>query len=113
MAQAFNNLIDDRSYNEDKLRLAARIFSDTHAGIIITNEKRIIVNVNKAFSKLTGYQPDEIIGNNPNILQSGRHAHRFYTNLWQSVNEKKYWLGEIWNRKKVVKSLPRSSLLTQ
>jgi diguanylate cyclase (GGDEF)-like protein/PAS domain S-box-containing protein len=100
MVQAFNNMIDNRSNNEEKLHLAARVFSDTHAGIIITNEKAIIVNVNKAFSKLTGYQPDEVIGKNPNILQSGRHDHRFYTKLWQSINEKKYWQGEIWDQKK-------------
>ena len=100
MARAFNSLIHDRSENEEQLRLAARVFSDTHEGIIITDDKGIIIDVNPTFTELTGYQPDEIIGKNPSFLSSGHHDDTFYADMWHDLATEKFWQGEIWNRKK-------------
>ncbi len=71
----------------------------TH-GILVTNRKREIIYVNKAFTTSTGYSWDEAIGRNPRMLQSGLHEPAFYAKLWRSIREKGYWQGEIWNRRK-------------
>jgi len=100
MALAFNSLIDERSYNEEKLRLAARVFNETHEGILITDDKGIIIEVNPVFTELTGFESEEVLGKNPSILSSGRHDDQFYRDMWQALSEHKFWQGEVWNRKK-------------
>ena len=82
------------------LLLSGRVFSDTHEGITITDANKIIIDVNPAFSKITGYSRDEIIGQNPGILSSGKQSPEFYADMWRSVRESGHWQGEIWNRKK-------------
>jgi PAS domain S-box-containing protein len=88
-----------REQDEERLRLAASTF-DTNEGIIITDKDGNILRVNQAFSRITGYTEKEIIGNNSNILKSGRHDTEFYQEMWRSLSEKGYWKGEIWNRNK-------------
>ena len=100
LAAAFNSLIADRNENEESLRQAACVFSDTHEGIIITDDKGIIIDVNPTFTELTGYQPEDIIGKNPNILNSGHHDNEFYDDMWREIQVNKFWQGEMWNRKK-------------
>jgi diguanylate cyclase (GGDEF)-like protein/PAS domain S-box-containing protein len=100
MANAFNNLILERTAAEGKLQLAAQVFSETHEGISITDPNGTIIDVNPAFCEITGYSHEEVIGNNHNMLSSGRQSPEFYTNMWRILKEQGYWKGEIWNRKK-------------
>ena len=97
---AFVRDISERKKIEDGLQLSARVFNVTHEGIIITDERGIIIDVNPAFSHITGYSSDEVIGKNPNILSSGKQSPAFYTALWREVNNSGVWQGEVWNRKK-------------
>ncbi len=92
--------ITARKKSEERLRLAATVFENAHEGIIITNENGEIIEVNNSFEKLTGFSYDEAVGENPRILKSGRHNAQFYENIWDSIINKGYWLGEIWNKKK-------------
>jgi PAS domain S-box-containing protein len=92
-------IIIKREQDEEKLRLAASTF-DTQEGIFITDNDGNILRVNQAFSRITGYNEEEIIGKNSNILKSGRHDTEFYQEMWSSLSEKGYWKGEIWNRNK-------------
>lgn len=85
---------------EKELKLSSRVFSDTHEGIIITDADKIIVDVNPAFTDITGYSREEVIGKKPNILSSGKHQPQFYSMMWQQITEQGYWQGEIWNRRK-------------
>ncbi|MFT5852053.1 MAG: diguanylate cyclase (GGDEF)-like protein/PAS domain S-box-containing protein [Colwellia sp.] len=85
---------------EQKLRLSYRVFSETHEGIMITNADKLIIDVNPAFSHITGYSHEEIIGKSPQALSSGKHPAEFYTTMWQQIDEQGYWQGEIWNRRK-------------
>jgi diguanylate cyclase (GGDEF)-like protein/PAS domain S-box-containing protein len=98
---------DDRKLNyyvyvfkDKELRLNARVFDSTNDGIIITDDKKMILSVNPAFTKLTGYSYDESIGKSPNILSSGDQDKEFYDKMWDSINHTGNWKGEIWNKKK-------------
>ena len=82
------------------LQLAERVIESSFEGIMITDDQVRIEFVNPAFTYLTGYQRDEVIGKTPEILSSGRHDGEFYQRMWQSLNTHGYWRGEIWNRRK-------------
>lgn len=86
--------------NEKKLHLAASVFSHAREGIMITAPDGTIIDINQAFSDITGYNKEEAIGSKPSILKSGRQADDFYRQLWQSLKENGYWSGELWNRRK-------------
>ena len=92
--------VTNRKKAEEKLQLLARVFSDTHEGIVITDIKGTIVDINPTFIELTGYQRHEVIGKNPSILSSGRHSPEFYSDMWRAINEHGLWQGELWNCKK-------------
>ena len=92
--------ISEHKKNEKKLKLSSRVFSDTHEGIIITDADRLIVDVNPAFSGITGYSREEVIGKNPHFLSSGKNQPELYTQMWQQISKVGYWQGEIWNRRK-------------
>ena len=92
--------ITDRKKAEEKIQLSSRVFSDTHEGIIITDSQRIIVDVNPAFSQITGYSHKEAVGKSPSILSSGKQSPQFYDQVWQSVTDFGHWQGEVWNRTK-------------
>lgn len=85
---------------EEQQRLMASIFAHTHEGIVITDAAAIIVEVNNAFSELTGYDREEVLGRNPRFLQSGHHPPETYAALWQVLCEQGLWHGELWNRRK-------------
>jgi diguanylate cyclase (GGDEF)-like protein/PAS domain S-box-containing protein len=92
--------ISERKQYEDKLRLAASVFTHAREGIMITDREGKIVDVNTTFSQITGYNHDEVIGKTPRILSSGRHDKDFYAVMWRNLTEKGHWYGEIWNRHK-------------
>ncbi len=85
---------------EAERRLSASVYQNTIEGITITDEQGVILSVNPAFTKITGYTAEEAIGKTPRILKSGRHDEAFYTNLWAEIASTGRWQGEIWNRRK-------------
>ncbi len=85
---------------EAEQRLAASVFANTHDGIVITDADNVIIDVNNAFCRITGYQREEVIGKQPSLLKSGRHTVEFYVGLWRGILLNGHWSGEIWNRKK-------------
>ncbi len=84
---------------EEQLRLAA-IAMETSEAIVITGSDERILQVNHAFSRITGYEPGEVLGRTPQILNSGRHDKAFFRQMWQTIGEQGFWEGEIWNRRK-------------
>jgi diguanylate cyclase (GGDEF)-like protein/PAS domain S-box-containing protein len=81
-------------------RLAAQMFDNSKEAMVITDRNNLIVSVNRAFSALTGYSSQEAIGQNPRILQSGKHDESFYRDMWRSILEHGFWRGDIWDRRK-------------
>ena len=92
--------ISKRKLVEEKLELAASVFSHSHEGIMITAADNTIINVNAAFTRITGYSREEALGQTPHLLNSGRQSKEFYATLWHSLEQKGHWYGEVWNRRK-------------
>ena len=89
-----------------KLREAAAVFRSTAEGVVITDLNGMILDVNQAFSDITGYSRSDVLGKSPRILKSGKHSRKFYEKLWQELTTKGRWRGEIWNRNKENKVYP-------
>lgn len=83
----------------EELRIAAIAF-DSQDGIFVTDADSVILRVNRAFTELTGYTAEEVIGQTPALLRSGHHDTEFYKQMWRALVEEHYWQGEIWNRRK-------------
>ena len=92
--------ITERQHAEARLKLAASVFTHAREGITITDARGGIIEVNDTFSRVTGYSRDEALGQNPRLLQSGRHGPDFYALMWTELGSKGYWSGEVWNRRK-------------
>ena len=92
--------VTDRKNAEVKLQLAASVFNYAHEGIMITDTKGSIIDVNDAFCRVTGYGRDQILGMNPRFLKSGRHGKEFFAAMWRGLVEYGHWQSEVWNRKK-------------
>ena len=86
--------------SERNLQLAEKVIQTSLEGIMITDARGHIMRVNPAFTELTGYRPDEVIGKSPAVLQSGRHDKAFYDRMWATLAREGQWRGEIWNRRK-------------
>ena len=92
--------ISERRLAEDELRIAATAFAAQN-GMAITDPQGVIVRVNPAFTRLTGYSAHEAIGRTPGqVLNSGRHDKFFFQKMWDALKNEGHWQGEIWNRRK-------------
>ncbi|HRU65025.1 MAG TPA: EAL domain-containing protein [Spirochaetota bacterium] len=121
---AFNSLLDvlagvnqhleekvvERTKNliaaNQELNLMKEIFEHSLEGILITDSSVNIINVNPAFTNITGYTKDEVIGKNPQLLKSGFHDKVYFTHMWRTLNTSGHWSGEIWNRHKDGRAYP-------
>ena len=92
--------ITERKRAEERLQLAASVFTHAREGIMITAADGTIIDVNDAFTRITSYDRDEILGRNPRMLSSGRQDESFYAAMWRDLVEKGHWYGEVWNRRK-------------
>jgi diguanylate cyclase (GGDEF)-like protein/PAS domain S-box-containing protein len=96
----FTEDITTRKRSETRLQLAASVFTHASEGIVIADPAGIILDVNDAFTHITGYTREEAVGRSTNLLRSGRHGKEFYANMWRDLIESGHWSGEIWNRGK-------------
>lgn len=87
-------------FYQDKLVMANEIIDHTAQGIFVTDLNGNIQKVNPAFTEVTGFSEAEVIGQNPRIFKSDKHSNDFYEKMWNSVKEKGYWKGQVWNKKK-------------
>ena len=92
--------VTERLRSEERLRQAATVFENTREGITITDADEHILRVNRAFCELTGYTEEEVQGQTPRLLHSGRQGPAFYAALWASLHDTGHWQGEVWNRRR-------------
>jgi PAS domain S-box-containing protein len=91
--------ISERKRAEEEAHIAAIAF-ESQSGMLVTDRNGIILRVNRAFTRLTGYSAEEAVGRTPRLLSSGRHAPEFYAEMWTAIGAKGHWQGQIWNRRK-------------
>lgn len=103
--------ITQRKQNEEALRVAAVAF-ETHEGILITDARSNIVRVNRAFTDITGFAAEEVLGKNPRIMSSGRQDRAFYIEMWQQLLCTGDWAGEIWDKRKNGEIYPKWLTIT-
>ena len=100
MVKGFNHMAKEIARRQQGLNQAAIVFENTSEGIFITNSEPRIVSINTAFTDITGYSEEEVIGKSPSVLKSGRHDKGFYQQMWRSIEEEECWRGELQNRRK-------------
>lgn len=91
--------VTDKKMAERNLRIADAAIESQEA-IVITDVENRILRVNNAFTRMTGYSREEAVGKKSSMLKSGRHDKAFYEAMWEVLIEKKFWQGEIWDRRK-------------
>ena len=92
--------ITERRNAHATLQLAANVFNHAREGVTITDANGSIIDVNAAFTRITGYSREEVLGQNPRILQSGRQTKEFYVAMWGDLLASGHWSGEVWNKRK-------------
>jgi diguanylate cyclase (GGDEF)-like protein/PAS domain S-box-containing protein len=92
--------ITQRKAAERALDLYANIFRHSGEAIMVTDHDNLIVAINPACERLTGYSPDELRGNDPKVLSSGRTPPDTYQGMWASLSASDFWQGELWDRRK-------------
>jgi diguanylate cyclase (GGDEF)-like protein/PAS domain S-box-containing protein len=103
--------ITQRKQAEEELRIAATAF-ESQEGMLVTDASQVILRVNYAFTNITGYSVEDVLGQTPRILSSGLHEKEFFTVMWDSINSTGTWQGEIWNRRKNGEVYPEHLTIT-
>lgn len=91
--------VSSQKTHEEQLRLSATVFESSDA-VCITDSQGKIIQVNKGFTRITGYAENEVVGRNPNVLSSGKQSPSFYKKMWHDIQHNNHWQGEIWNKRK-------------
>jgi diguanylate cyclase (GGDEF)-like protein/PAS domain S-box-containing protein len=107
--------LHDQSFQidaEERLQQSAVVFENSLEGVIITDAFTRIISINKAFEKITGYSEEDVLGQKPSILRSGRHNAAFYHAMWSEVRRNRQWNGEVWNRRKNGEIYPQLLTIT-
>ncbi|PKO33392.1 MAG: GGDEF domain-containing protein [Betaproteobacteria bacterium HGW-Betaproteobacteria-7] len=99
--------ISERKQTEEHLRLLAMVFSNSNEAIIVTDAENRIVATNSAFTQLTGYQPEEVLGQNPRLLSAGNTPREVFAEMWTSLHRDGAWQGELWDRRKSGEAYPK------
>lgn len=104
-------IVLQRKDHEAALRIAAIAF-ESQDGVMVTDSQARILRVNRAFCDITGYAGEEVIGNHPDLLHSGRQGPEFYAAMWETIRQSGHWSGEVWNRRKNGEMYPEHLTIT-
>ncbi|MEQ1622808.1 MAG: PAS domain S-box protein [Methylococcales bacterium] len=105
------SLAIERKQAEIELRIAATAF-ESQEGMLVTDINHNILRVNSAFTAITGYTAEDVVGKNPRVLQSGQHDANFFVTMWENINTTGSWQGEIWNQRKNGEVFPEHLTIT-
>ncbi len=100
LTDTFNLMSASLFASEQSMKLATAIYQSNADAIVVTDKDNLITDVNPAFTRITGYAREEVIGKNPRLMQSGRHDVQFYRAMWHAIMNVGHWHGEIWDKRK-------------
>lgn len=106
LARTFKAMTTQINERSDELRMNGQVFESALEGILVTDIDGVIQSVNPAFTDITGYSEEEVVGNNPRMIKSGHHDAGFYESMWKDILETGRWQGELWNRRKSGETYP-------
>jgi diguanylate cyclase (GGDEF)-like protein/PAS domain S-box-containing protein len=92
--------ITQRKQGEAAMQLTRTVFESSPEGILVTDADNHILSINPAFAQITGFTEAEVMGKDPRMLNSGRQSVEFYRGMWQAIQQRGRWEGELWNRHK-------------
>jgi diguanylate cyclase (GGDEF)-like protein/PAS domain S-box-containing protein len=98
--------VTEQFYANEQVRLAASMFEASADGILVADASNRIMTVNRALERMMGYSADELIGQTPRMLRSGRHDAGFYSEMWATLTSTGRWSGEVWDRRKSGEEFP-------
>lgn len=104
--------ITERKFAERATHLYANIFRHSGEAIMVTDRENRIVAVNPSFTRLTGYDLEDIRGQDPRVLSSGRTPRDTYRAMWNGLEENGFWQGELWDRRKNGTAYPKWAALS-
>lgn len=99
--------VEEHQKAQTGLMLASKVFENASEAIVVTDSRARIVDVNPAFTRITGFKRGEVLGKNPGVTKSGRHGPEFYAKMWRDILGEGSWRGEIWDRHKSGKVYPK------
>ena len=99
-ARSLTGLVGALQSRNADLKLAGRVFEESGQGILIADRNSRILRVNRAFTRITGYGQDEVLGQSPSMLKSGTQPPELYRAMWDAITRTGTWQGEVWNRTK-------------
>ncbi|MFK5893353.1 MAG: EAL domain-containing protein, partial [Pseudomonadota bacterium] len=105
--KALKDIVQERDKQNRKLRLYSKVFTSASEAIMVTDKNQKIIDVNQAFSNITGYKREEILGSKPSRFASGIHDSEFFKEMWQTLQTTGSWHGEIWDKRKDGKIYPK------
>jgi diguanylate cyclase (GGDEF)-like protein/PAS domain S-box-containing protein len=111
LVDSFTRMVAQRQQAEQDLRIAATAFEAQEA-IIITDTESRIVRINQAFSRITGFTSEEVLGQHPSMFKSGRHDAEFYRQMWETLKRAGTWSGEVWDRRRDGEIFPKWLTIT-
>lgn len=91
--------VTDQLANERALQISAAVMESAAEGIVVTDAENRIIQINPAFTAITGYRPQEVLGRDPSILGAGRQEPGFFHSMWEALEQDGHWAGELWNRR--------------
>lgn len=91
--------VTNKLANERALQISAAVMESAAEGIVVTDAENRIIQINPAFTAITGYRPQEVLGKDPSILGAGRHEPGLFAGMWQALDKDGHWAGELWNRR--------------
>ncbi|HEX7643810.1 MAG TPA: EAL domain-containing protein [Burkholderiaceae bacterium] len=92
--------VTERKRAEEALRVAALVYQHSSEAMMVTDAETKILDINEAFTRLTGYEAGEVIGKSTKVLTSGRQPEGFYRDMWRQLGECGHWQGELWDTRK-------------
>ena len=91
--------VTDRLASERALQISAAVMESATEGIVVTDVDNHIIQVNPAFTAISGYRPQEVLGKDPRLLGAGRHSDGFFKDMWARLASEGHWAGEVWNKR--------------